>query len=266
MDALAALRLQIEWGADEALAEMPVDRLHPTAAARAVPPDRPSPGPAPSPGSAPSPAPAPAARATPLDRARHAAANAATLDALKQAIAAFDGCVLRDTAAHTVLPEGPPGALLLIGEAPSGDDDRAGRPFAGPTGAYLDKLLASIGLQRDGLLVAPLVPWRPPGDRPPSQTELGLCLPFLMRLITLSRPPLILALGPLVSRTLGGPAMSRRTRRGTWIDLPVPEIGSVRMLTTHGIAALLGQPGLRRDAWADLRALRRAQDALIAAK
>src|SRR5579872_6580557 len=100
MDALAALRLQIEWGADEALADAPVDRLG------SKPPERlPSPEPPPA-------ASAPATRATPLDRARNAAANAETLDALKQAIAAFDGCVLRDTAAHTVLPEGSPGPLL----------------------------------------------------------------------------------------------------------------------------------------------------------
>ena len=188
------------------------------------------------------------------------------LDALKQAIAAFDGRVLRDTAANTVLPEGSPGPLLLIGEAPSADDDRAGHPFAGPAGAYLDKLLASIGLQRDALLIAPLVPWRPPGDRPPSPTELAVCLPFLMRLINLSRPKLVLVLGSLASRALIGSAISGRIRRGTWIDLPVPELSTVRTLPTHSVAALLGQPGLRRDAWADLRAVRRALDAQLAAK
>ncbi len=255
MDALAALRLQIEWGADEALEDTPVDRLRPVAPEWQAPPERP-----------PLPTPAPATRATPLDRARDAAANAGTLDALKQAIAAFDGCVLRDTAANTVLPEGSPGSLLLIGEAPSADDDRAGRPFAGPAGAYLDKMLASIGLQRAALLIAPLVPWRPPGDRPPSQTELAVCLPFLMRLIGLSRPTLVLVLGPLASRTLVGSATSGRIRRGTWIDLPVPGLGTVRTLSTHSVATVLGQPGLRRDAWADLRAVRRTLDAPLAAK
>lgn len=255
MDALAALRLQIEWGADEALAELPVDRLRPVARPpQAAPPEPPPP------------APSAATRGTPLDRARNAASGADTLDALKQAITAFDGCVLRDTAAHTVLPEGSPGPLLLVGEAPSADDDRAGRPFAGPAGVYLDKMLASIGLQREALLIAPLVPWRPPGDRPPSQTELAICLPFLMRLISLTRPALILMLGPLASRTLAGPVTSGRVRRGTWVDLPVPGLDTVRTLSTHSVASLIGQPGLRRDAWADLRTLRRALDPLLAAK
>ncbi len=165
-----------------------------------------------------------------------------------------------------MLPEGSPGPLLLIGEPPSADDDRAGRPFAGPTGAYLDKLLASIGLHRDAVLIAPLVPWRPPGDRPPSQTELAICLPFLMRLINLSQPKLMLVLGPLASRTLVGSVKPGRVRRGTWVDLPISGLGTVRTLPSHSVAALLGQPGLRRDAWADLRAIRRALDALLAAK
>ena len=60
--------------------------------------------------------------------------------------------------------------------------------------------------------------------------------------------------------------MPGRIRRGTWIDLPVPGLGTVRTLSTHSVVSLLGQPGLRRDAWADLRAIRRALDAPLAAK
>ena len=117
-----------------------------------------------------------------------AAAAAATLDDLRAAIAEFDGCALRDTASHLVFAEGDPSAdLLLIGEPPGADEDRGGTPFAGLGGAYLDRMLASIGLERSQLMLAPLIPWRPPGDRPPSPTELAICLPFLHRLIALAR-------------------------------------------------------------------------------
>src|SRR5215472_17206863 len=193
MDGLAALKLQIEWGADEALEDGPVNRLR--AVARSPPP---SPLPQ-AEGAKPGPPP----RATPAERALQAAAGATTLDELRAAIAAFDGCALRDTASNLVFAEGDPSAtLLLIGDPPSADEDRSGLPFAGPAGAYLDRMLAAISLDRGQLLLTPLIPWRPPGDRPPNPAELALCLPFLHRLIALVAPRRLLLMGPLAARSL----------------------------------------------------------------
>lgn len=254
MDALTALRLQIEWGADEALEEAPVDRLRrspaaaiPGSAEAALPPRVTVP---------------PAAGAAPAERARVAAEDAATLAELGAVIAGFDGCRLRDTAAHTVLAEGDAASrLLLVGEAPSADDDRSGRPFTGAAGAYLDKMLASIGLDRRSALVVPLLPWRPPGDRPPSPVELATCLPFLIRLIELSRPRLLLLCGSLTARALLGAGGSRRVQRGKWAELPLPgAVPPPRALPTHSPELMRRDPSRRREAWADLRALRRALD------
>ena len=115
MDALALLSLQIEWGADEALDDAPVDRL------RAVAPERPAASPSigltPATQAsatlarpmAPATSPTPAAPAgTAAERALAAAGAALDLDALRAAIAAFDGCVLRDTATKPVLPRARP--------------------------------------------------------------------------------------------------------------------------------------------------------------
>ena len=255
MDALAALRLQIEWGADEALDEAPVDRL------------RQSPAPATT-GPTESVAPprvtasTPAAGGGPAERARLAAEGAATLAELGAVVVGFDGCRLRDTAAHTMLAEGDPSSgLLLVGEAPSADDDRNGRPFTGPAGTYLDKMLASVGLDRRSMLLVPLVPWRPPGDRPPSPVELATCVPFLVRLIELSRPRLLLLCGALCARALLGAGGSRRVQRGKWVELRLPgALPPPRALPTHSVELLRRDPSRRRDAWADLRALRRALD------
>src|SRR5271169_2731228 len=156
MDDLAALKLQIEWGADEALEEVPVDRL------RAVSQPQPNP-PAPVAGGGRGEGAVPP-RATAAERALQAAATATTLAELRAAIAGFDGCALRDTASNLVFAAGDPAAsLLLIGDPPSAAEDRSGTPFAGPAGDYLDRMLASIGLDRGKLLLTPLIPWRPPG-------------------------------------------------------------------------------------------------------
>jgi uracil-DNA glycosylase len=270
---LAALKLQIEWGADEALENTPVDRLR---AVTAAPPPVPLPqGEAGSLGSEPSPPHAggergegvPHIRITPAERALQAAAAAATLEDLRSAIAAFDGCVLRDTASHLVFAEGNPAAsLLLIGDAPGADDDRSGMPFAGPGGEYLDRMLAAIDLKRAQLMLTPLIPWRPPGDRPPSQAELTVCLPFLHRLIALVAPRRLLLMGPLAARSLLPQSAARRRPRGAWMDAAVPGTSLVLpALPTFSAAELMRDPSHRRPAWEDLQLLRRTLDADAAA-
>lgn len=274
MEPLVALRLQIEFGADEALEEAPVDRLRPSAPAAIATPDTlPAGAPAGTiavqsrarTGEYPAPAGSDAGRgAVPPAAATAAelAAAADTLPALRAAIARFDGCALKATAANLVFAEGDPEAgLLLIGEAPSDADDRAGRPFAGPAGAYLDKMLASIGLDRSRLLLAPLVPWRPPGDRPPSPAERAACRPFLHRLILLVRPRRVVLLGPLAVQVLLG---SGRRGKEAWRALAVPPLDPIPALAAQDPGFLLRTPGpARRRAWAELRLLRRGLDADI---
>jgi uracil-DNA glycosylase len=271
MDDLAALLLQIEWGADEALEEAPVDRL------RAV-----SPPPAPLPqgegeksipkspptlagggweeGAPTRPA---TSRPTPADRAFQSAAAATTLEDLRAAIAAFDGCALRDTASNLIFAEGDPSAtLLLIGDPPGADEDRSGAAFAGPAGDYLDRMLAAISLERGQLVMAPLIPWRPPGDRPPSQAEIAVCLPFLHRLIALVAPRRLLLMGLLATRSLLPQAASRRRPRGEWMDAAIPGTSLVLpALPTFSAIELMRAPKDRRAAWDDLRLLRRTLDA-----
>jgi len=249
VDDLTALRLQIEWGADEALEEAPVDRLHRQAAPSA--PASPPPLAGGGQGEA-------APRISPAERAFQAAAGASTLEELRAAIAGFDGCALRDTASHLVFAEGDPTAsLLVIGEPPGADDDRSGTAVAGAAGAYLDRMLGSIGLQREALLLTPLIPWRPPGDRPPNPGELALCLPFLQRLIAIVGPRRLLLLGVLAARSLLPQSTSRRRPRGAWMDTTV----GVPALPTFSPAELMRAPKDRRAAWADLRLLRRTLDA-----
>ena len=177
-------------------------------------------------------------------------------------MADFDGCALRDTATQAVLPTGDPAAgLLLIGEPPAAEDDRAGRPFAGADGSTLDRMLASIALDRARLLLAPLIPWRPPGNRPPTPAELAICLPFLYRLIDLATPRRVVVLGTLAARTLLG----ARRRAPAWTEPLLP--GTARRfpaLAMPSPAAVAKGPAERRTAWVALRLLRRALEADLA--
>ena len=141
--------------------------------------------------------------------AREQAASAQTLDELREKLAAFDGCALKNSATQLVFADGAPDArVMLIGEGPGADEDRVGKPFVGRAGQLLDRMLAAIGLDRTKVYIANVVPWRPPGNRTPTPQELALCLPFVRRQIELVAPDFLVLLGAASTQT--GPASGPR--------------------------------------------------------
>ena len=239
MHDLAALRLQLEWGADEALLDTPVDRFAVAPAAAIV---------------------RPVARTVPRAVAPGSSlAGVADLAALHAAIDASDS-PLRATASNTVGPSGNPAAgLVLIGEAPGPDDDRSGQAYSGRPGQVLDRVLGSAGLSRDELLLAFLVPWRPPGGRPPNEGEIAASLPFIHRLLALTRPRRIVLMSGLALKALTGDASGIRRARGKWVAVTVPGMAApVPALPMLPPELWLGSAGARSGTWADLLTLRAA--------
>lgn len=253
MDTLAALRLQIEWGADEALEEAPINRMAARAAARTAAPALAAPLQAPA---------AAVTPAAPAQRAQDIAGAATSIEALRAAIAAFDGCALAATATNLVFADGNPQAdLMLIGEGPGAEEDRVGRPFVGPSGQLLDRMFASVGLDRTQFLITNLIPWRPPGNRNPTDSEVLICLPFLLRHIALVRPKRLVLLGALATHAVLGAKGGITRLRGKWQNAAIPGLDQpIPALPMLHPAYLLRNHGAKRDAWADLCNLRRKLD------
>jgi len=115
---------------------------------------------------------------------------ATTLPELYDAIRRFKGCDLRKTAANTVIGDGnPASSLMLIGEAPGVEEDKAGIPFCDASGQLLTTMLGFIGLNRlNDYYVTNVCFWRPPGNRPPTGAEIALCRPLVERHIALVNP------------------------------------------------------------------------------
>jgi DNA polymerase len=193
------------------------------------------------------------------DAATHAAAldaaSAQTLDALRDRLLAFEGCALKATATQLVFSDGNPEAdIMFVGEAPGADEDRIGRPFVGRAGQLLDKMLASIGLDRQRVYIANVVPWRPPGNRTPTPLETGACLPFTVRQIELVQPKILICLGAPAMQTLLGIKEGIMRCRGRWVDYDMAGMKIPAMPMLHP-AYLLRQPSHKRYAWQDLREL-----------
>ena len=258
------LKWYIESGVDEALGNEALDRLAPKPAAAPQAAEV-QPSPAPDLGGArQSPVQNPVsdrtATAELISReettrsARAAAEGASSLSELQTALAAFEGCALKKTAKNMVFSDGnPEGPLMIIGEAPGGEEDRQGVPFVGPAGKLLDLMLNSIGLSRDQAYVTNILPWRPPGNRSPTDAEIAACLPFVIRHIELVAPKILVLVGGTAAKTLLNKTQGITRLRGHWYTYDSPQIAAP--IDTRAVlhpAYLLRSPGQKRETWLDL--------------
>ncbi len=261
--ALAALSWQIAMGADEAIAEGPIDRYAAAVSKSAAPAVSETKKPPLSDRLRAAPPPAPAAGKVitaeeAVEDARQVAAACNTLDELRDALASFEGCPLKKTATNLVFGDGNPEAgVMFIGEAPGADEDRQGLPFVGVSGQMLDRMLSFIELDRSRFYITNMLYWRPPGNRTPTDAEVATCLPFLEQHITLVDPKVLVLVGNRSAKSLLQTSQGITKLRGKWdtvsigtIDPPIPA------LPTLHPAYLLRNSAQKRFAWRDALILR----------
>ena len=163
-------------------------------------------------------------------------------------IARCQKCEIARLRTHTVPGEGAENAeVLFIGEAPGFHEDQQGRPFIGAAGQFLDKLLASINLDRNKVYIANVIKCRPPGNRDPLPEEISNCRPYLDRQIALINPKMIVTLGRF-SMAMFFPGKTISKIHGT----SQTENGVVHFAMYHPAAAL-HQQALRKELEADIK-------------
>jgi DNA polymerase len=267
-DDLTLLAWQVEMGADEAIADAPVDRFEVLPKKIESPEIRNAARTDPSMQYSAAPEvtdtrrkvvarPAAPANGAGVEAATSIAASCSTLEELKSAMEAFDGGLLKRSAKNTVFSDGVAGSdLMIVGEAPGADEDQMGKPFVGVSGQLLDKMLAAIGKNRtENAYISNIVPWRPLGNRTPDQAIITMCLPFIQRHIELAHPKVILLLGGVAAKSLLETEDGITRLRGKWRDLSFGEHKIAAMPTYHP-AYLLRQPAQKGHAWRDLLAVK----------
>jgi len=169
------------------------------------------------------------------------------LSELYEEIALCRQCEIAKHRTKVVPGEGAEDAsILFIGEAPGWHEDQQGRPFVGPAGLYLDKLLASINLRRGEVYIANVIKCRPPENRDPLPSEIHNCRKWLDRQIELIHPRMIVTLGRY-SMAMFFPDKSISKIHGT-----AQKRGDVIYYAMYHPAAALHQQSLRQAIEADM--------------
>ncbi|ANN17004.1 uracil-DNA glycosylase [Amycolatopsis orientalis] len=168
------------------------------------------------------------------------------LDRLRAAASDCHGCDLYRDATQTVFGEGPRQAeIMVVGEQPGDQEDRAGAPFVGPAGRLLDRAFDEAGFDRQKIYVTNAVKhFKFKRDergkrrihKTPSRTEVVACRPWLHAELTAIHPELLIFLGATAAKALLGDDFRITRSRGERIELPEFDVTAVA--TVHPSAVL----------------------------
>ena len=182
--------------------------------------------------------------------------KAENLERLKKSIGAIKNCTLKNSTTNIVFSDGnPKSKIMLVGEAPGSNEDQEGLPFVGRAGALLDKMLASINLNRKNVYISNIINYRPPENRRPTDEEVNRYMPFIKKHIEIINPKILVLLGSTAMNALIGNDIVISKARGKWID---KEFGSCKtsVIITFHPAFLMRQPAQKKMAWIDLKMIR----------
>ncbi len=160
-------------------------------------------------------------------------------------------CLLGKTRKSFVFGEGNPEArLMFIGEAPGFEEDQQGRPFIGPAGQLLNKMISAMGLTREEVYIANIIKCRPPKNRNPLPEEIESCRRLIHQQIDTVKPEFLCCLGLVAARTLVGSDLSLSQLRGRFYKFK-----GIPLMVTYHPSALLRTPSWKKEAWQDLQML-----------
>jgi uracil-DNA glycosylase len=182
--------------------------------------------------------------------------KADNLERLKKNILNIKNCNLKNGATNMVFSDGnPKSKIMLIGEAPGSNEDQEGLPFVGRAGILLDKMLASIDLNRKNVYISNIINYRPPENRRPTDDETNRYLPFVKKHIEIIDPKILILLGSTAMNALIGDNVVISKVRGQWIKKEFGQCKTSVIVTFHP-SFLMRQPTQKKLAWMDLKMIR----------
>ena len=189
----------------------------------------------------------------PLQQRLPSAGKGKLLEQVRDELGECTRCKLHPHRKNIVFGTGNPEAkLVFVGEGPGGEEDIQGKPFVGPAGQLLTKIINSINLSREEVYIANIIKCRPPQNRNPEPDEIKACEPFLLKQLDAIQPKIICALGTFAAQTLLETDEKISRLRGRFIDYR-----NSKLIATFHPAYLLRNSQKKREVWEDMKMIRK---------
>jgi uracil-DNA glycosylase len=184
-------------------------------------------------------------------------AGGQSIETLRSEAAGCEACDLYKLGTQTVFGEGPEDAdLMLMGEQPGDQEDKAGHPFVGPAGRILDRALVEAEIDRERVYVTNAVKhfkWKPQGKvrlhQKPNAKEIGACRQWWTQELAVVKPKVLCCLGATAAQAVFGAKFRVTKQRGDFFDLVDGVLGTA---TIHPSAILRADDDRREVEYQDL--------------
>ena len=179
------------------------------------------------------------------------------LNELKLQINSINDCNLKNNSKNLVLGDGNiNSSIMLVGEAPSIEEDSVGLTFLGEVGDLLKKMLNSISIKKENIYSTYAVNFRPPEDRKPTPAEIKRYSQFLQKQISIIKPKIIILMGSTAMESLTGLNSKISKERGMWKEIIVKNT-SYNVIITFNPSYLLRAPENKKYSWEDLKIIKK---------
>ena len=167
-------------------------------------------------------------------------------------------CTLSESRTQIVVDRGNPSSkIMVIGEAPGGNEDLQGKAFVGRAGKLFDKIMESVGMvTNQEMLICNVAKCRPPENRAPRPEEAQACKPYLMRQIQLVKPKVIILLGATALKYLDPSKKNFSMEKETGHFFTLEEFPGISFMVLYHPAALLYNPKLKVPMWEHVKQLK----------
>ena len=178
------------------------------------------------------------------------------LTLLRELINSVENCTLKNNSKKIILGDGNiDSPIMLIGEAPGLEEDKAGISFQGEVGSLLNKMLLAINIKKENIYSTYAVNFRPPEDRKPTSAEIKKYSIFLQKHISIIQPKIIILMGSTAMESLTGLNSKITIERGKWKEVIVKNT-NYNVIITFNPSYLLRVPENKKYSWEDLKLIK----------
>ena len=178
------------------------------------------------------------------------------LTLLRELLNSVENCSLKNNSQKIILGDGNiDSPIMLIGEAPGIEEDKAGISFQGEVGNLLSKMLVAINIKKENIYSTYAVNFRPPEDRKPTSAEIKKYSIFLQKHISIIQPKIIILMGSTAMESLTGLNSKITIERGKWKEVIVKNT-NYNVIITFNPSYLLRVPENKKYSWEDLKLIK----------
>ena len=178
------------------------------------------------------------------------------INELNKQINSIQNCNLKNNSKKLILGDGNlDSPIMIIGEAPGPEEERANKTFQGEAGVLLEKMLLAINIKKKNIYSSYAINFRPPEDRKPTSQEIKKYSSFLKKHILIIDPKIIILFGSSAMEAVTSSNKKISIERGKWKEI-ILKNKTYPLMVTFNPSYLIRFPENKKFSWDDLKKIK----------